>query len=200
MALLNKVKLGDIADVLNGVSDTRQSVLQYNKGTTTYSIIQPNNLGDFNEIQGLTKIARQAVIDESYFIRKNDILLKRLNPDTATLITIEMPYTTFSSNLFIIRALKGYYPAYIACLLENGGLAWLNSNIIGSVSAIKTISIKALKALEIPIIEYKKQKIIGQMWLLYKKKKQLLNQLIIEDRRLMAAVMNSVVSNDKEGK
>jgi len=192
------VKLGEIADIINGVPDSKQIELVNNASMATYNYIQPNHLGIFNDIQSPSKIKRNTPVDDSYFIRKNDILLKRLNPDTATLINEDISNTTFSSNLFVIRVFKNYYPAYIACLLENQGISWLNGNIVGSLAAIKSISTKALAALDIPAIEYEKQKVVGQMWLLYKIRKQLLENLITEDQRLMTAVINSITASAKE--
>jgi len=52
--------------------------------------------------------------------------------------------------------------------------------------------------LDIPAIDYDKQKAIGQMWLLYKKRKKLLEKMIEEDQRLMAAVINSITTGAKE--
>ncbi len=192
-----KVKLGEIAGILNGVPDKQHEPVN-NTGTITYNLIQPNHIGALNDIQNTIEIQRQTPIDESYFLRQNDILLKRLNPDTATLIKGDLLNTTFSSNLFVIRVLEGYYPAYIACLLENQGIAWLNGNIVGSVAAIKSISIKALAALDIPVIEYKKQQAIGQMWLLAKRRKRLLSGLIAEDQRLLTAVISSIAAGTRE--
>lgn len=198
VTVLKNTKLGEIANILNGLPDTKKSELVDDKGLITYNLIQPNHLGIFNDIQNTIKIKRQVPIDEVYSIRKNDILLKRLNPDIVTLVSRDISNTTFSSNLFVIRVYKDYYPAYIACLLENQGMAWVNSNIVGSVAAIKSLSIKLLAALDIPAIEYEKQKTIGQMWLLYKKRKQLLGDLIAEDQRLMAALINSITAGTKE--
>lgn len=189
---LKKVKLTEIADILNGISDPKQMKLINNGSAITYNLIQPNHLGIFNEILSTSEINRQASIDDSYLIRENDILFKRLNPDIVTLVSTDTSNTTFSSNLFVIRVFKDYYPAYVACLLETQGMAWLNSNIVGSVSAIKSISAKALAALDIPAIEYEKQKAIGQVWLLYKKRKQLLNNLVAEDQRLMKAIIKNI--------
>lgn len=191
-------KLGEIANILNGIPDSRRHELVNNATVITYNFIQPNHLGLFNDIQSNSKIQRQTPVEDSYIIRKNDILLKRLNPDTVTLISEEMPNTTFSSNLFVIRVFKDYFPAYIACLLETQGIALLNSNIVGSVTAIKSISAKALAALQVPVIEFRKQKVIGQMWLLYKKRKTLLSNLILEDQRLMTAIINNITAGTKE--
>lgn len=195
---LRKVKLEKIANILNGVPDARLSGKANTTGVITYNFIQPNHLGIFNDIHSTSEIKRYTSVDDSYFVRKNDILLKRLNPDIATLIIEDMSNTVFSSNLFVIRVFKDYYPAYIACLLENQGMIWLNSNIVGSVAAIKSISAKSLAALDIPAIDYDQQKAIGQMWLLYKKRKKLLENMIEEDQRLMAAVINSITASAKE--
>jgi len=195
---LKNVKLGKIANILNGLPDARQHELVYNVSSITYNFIQPNHLGAFNDIHRASEIKRQTPVSDGYLIRKNDIILKRLNPDAATLVREDIPDTTFSSNLIVIRVFKEYFPAYIACLLENQGIAWLNGNIVGSVAAVKSISMKALAALDIPAIEYEKQMALGQMWLLHKKRKRLLGDLIAADQRLMAAVINSVTADTRE--
>lgn len=198
MKVIKKVKLAEIADILNGISDSKQNVLFNKEKDISYNFIQPNNLGICNEVLGTSEINRQAPVDNSYFIRQNDILLKRLNPDNVTLISKEILNTVFSSNLFVIRVFGDYYPAYIAYLLETQGMAWLNSNIVGSVTAIKSISTKAIAVLEIPVIEYERQKAIGEIWLLYKKRKKLLGDLMVEDQRLMEAIINSITASEGE--
>lgn len=195
---LKNVKLGEIAGILNGIPDSKQTWPANNSGALIYKYIQPNHLGIFNDIQYVTEIRRQNPLDNSCLIHKNDILFKRLNPDIATLVDEDMLNTTFSSNLIVIRVFKEYYPSYIACLLENQGKVWLNSNITGSVAAIKSISAKSLAELDIPVVQYEKQKAIGELWLLYKKRKMLINNLIAEDQRLMAAALRSVTAGARE--
>lgn len=198
MTARKNIKLGEIADILNGIPDSRQPEAVGNAGAIIYKYIQPNHLGIFNDIQSVSEIKRQTPVGDSYLIQKNDILLKRLNPDIAMLINEDIVDTTFSSNLFVVRVFKEYYPAYIACLLENQGRAWLNSNIVGSVAAIKSISAKSLASLDIPAMQYEKQKAVGELWLLNKKRKMLLSRLITEDQRLIAALINRITVRAKE--
>lgn len=161
MTALKNVKLGEIASIVNGLPDVKQHEFMYNAGLITYNFIQPKHLGVFNDINIIAEIKRHASIDENYLVRKNDILFKRLNPDVATLVREDVPNTTFSSNLIVIRVTGEYFPAYIACLLENQGIALLNGNIVGSMAAINSISVKALAALDIPAIAYEKQVAAG---------------------------------------
>lgn len=198
MAKINSIKLGTIADILIGLPDNRQLELAGAKKTITYNLVQPNHLGVFNNIQYTLEIKRQTPIDAEYLIRKDDILLKRLNPDTATLIPEDLPGTAFSSNLFVVRLFRDYRPAYIACLLENQGISWLSGNIVGSLAAIKSVSIKALAALAIPALDWKRQEAIGRMWLLHKRRQKLLSDLMAEDRRLMSAVTRSITTSAEE--
>lgn len=192
------MKLGDIAGILNGLTDARQAGTAGGPGAITYSLIRPNHLGSCNDMERPAEITRQAPVDDSYLLRKHDILLKRLNPDTATLISDDVSNTTFSSNLFIVRVFKDYDPAYIACILENQGISWLNSNIVGSLAAINSISIKSLAELRIPVIEQAKQRSIGRIWVLHKKRKKLLEDLIAENRRLMSVLTRSVTTSAEE--
>lgn len=198
MKALKNVKLGEIADILNGMPDARRHEPVYKASFITYNFIQPNHLGIYNDIHSASEIKRQTPVSDGYLIRKNDIILKRLNPDAATLVREDIPDTTFSSNLIVIRVFKEYFPAYIACLLENQGMAWLNGNIVGSFAAVKSISVKALAALDIPDAEYVKQMALGRMWLLHKKRNRLLSNLITEDQRLMAAAIKSVTADTRE--
>ncbi len=184
------VRLGEIAHILNGVPDTKE--MKEKKNSITYKFVQPNHLGVYNDIQSLSEITRSSPIDNDYFIQKDDILMKRLNPDIVVLIKENMPRTTFSSNLFVIRAYAGYYPAYVACLLEYQGISFLSSNITGTVSAIKSVSGRSIAALNVPVVEYEKQKIIGELWLLSKMRRKLLEDLIREDRLLVTAVINRI--------
>ncbi len=200
MKALKNVKLGKIADILNGLPDAGQHEPVYKASFLTYNFIQPNHLGIFNDIHSASEIKRRTPVGDGYLVRKNDIILKRLNPDAATLVREDVPDTTFSSNLIVIRVFKEYFPAYIACLLENQGIAWLNGNIVGSLAAVKSISVKALAALDIPAVAYAKQMALGQMWLLHKKRNRLLSDLLAEDQRLMAAVIKSVTADTREGK
>jgi len=200
MAAHKIVKLGKIADILNGIPDAKQPVSENDANAITYSLIQPNHLGAFNNIQGASVIKRQSPVGENSLVRNDDILLKRLNPDNVTLINQVLSNTTFSSNLFIVRVHKDIYPAYIACFLENQGMVWSNSNLVGSIITVRSISIKALAELDIPVIKYRKQKAIGQMWLLHKKRQKLLEDLKAEDRQLVAAAINSITSGAKEEK
>ncbi len=198
MARVKNIRLGTIAEILIGLPDNRRLELVDAKNMVACNLVQPNHLGVFNDIQNTLEIKRQTPIDAEYFIRKDDILLKRLNPVTATLITDDLPDTVFSSNLFVVRLFRDYRPAYIACLLENQGISWLSGNIVGSLTAIKSISIRALAELEIPVLDWGRQEAIGRMWLLHKKRQRLLGDLMAEDRRLMSAATRSITTSAEE--
>lgn len=200
MSQIKKVKLGRIAEIINGLPDPRQPESDGRIDYIKYKYIQPNHLGVFNDIQGFSEIRRISPIDDNYILRENDILIKRLNPDHVTLVSSDLPATTFSNNLFVIRVLGGHVPAYIACVLESQGIAWLSGNIVGSVSAIKSISAKGLAALTIPAVSYQKQTAIGRLWRLAKRRRQLLTGMIAEDQRLLAAVINNLQDQIEEEK
>lgn len=192
MKVSKKVKLGEIAEIINGVANYPQHERDSMESPITYNYIQPKHLGSSNDIIATSEITKPRPVSSNYLIRENDILLKRLNSDVVALIKNEIPNTIFSNNLFVIRVSQDYFPAYIACFLEISGLVWLNVNVIGSVSAVKSISAKALALLDIPAIEYEKQEIIGNLWLLCKKRKQLLGNLMAADEHLMVTVINRV--------
>jgi len=184
-------KLGDIAQIFNGVLESVDAKeFPSDSQFFRYELIQPTHLGLFNNIHNSSVTARSSPLPPDYFLHKNDILVKRLNPDIVVLAEKDLPHTTFSGNLFVIRVSSDHYcPAYLACLLENQGFSGRTGNIVGSIAAIKSISAKSLAGLIIPFAEYEKQKLIGEIWLLSKKRRKLLSQLIEEDRRLIAGML-----------
>lgn len=198
MATSKHVKLGKIAEIINGIPDAKQTIIESEENYITYNFIQPNHLGLYNNIQGFSEIKKQNLIADDYFLRIDDILLKRLNPDNSVVIDQTLSNTVFSSNLFVIRVQDNYNPAYIASVLENS--SWENSNLVGSASTIRSISLKTLAELDIPDVDYEKQKAIGQIWLLHKKRQKLLDDFKAEDQRLITAVISSITSSTKEEK
>jgi len=198
MATSKHVKLGKIAEIINGIPDAKQTSIDSEENSVTYNFIQPNHLGLYNNIQGFSEIKRQNTIADDYLLRIDDILLKRLNPDNSVVIDQTLSNTVFSSNLFVIRIQDNYNPAYIASVLENS--SWENSNLVGSASTIRSISLKTLAELDIPNIDYEKQKAIGQIWLLHKKRQRLLDDFKAEDHRLIATIISSIISGTKEEK
>jgi len=182
-------KLGELADIINGIPDVKPAV-DTESPSITYNLIQPNHLGPYNNIQGYSELKRSNSVNDGYLLRVDDILLKRLNPDNTVIIDAAPANTTFSSNLFVIRVRDNYYAPYIAAFLEN--LTWLNSNLVGSFSAIRSTSLKALAELDIPDIDYEKQQAVGHLWLLHKKRQRLLEDFKTQDQQLFTAVMNSI--------
>jgi len=197
MTTHKNTKLTQIADIIIGIPDSKQGSSS-GENVVNYNLIQPNHLGKFNQTLGSSTIIKLNPISDSYLVRSNDILIKRLNPDYVVLIDEARPKTTISSNLFIIRVHEKYSPAYIACLLENLDSANVFGNVVGSVAPIRSISQKALAQLTIPHIPYEKQKSVGQLWLLHKRRQKLYEDLQTEDYRLMTAIAKSVTSVIKE--
>jgi len=185
------IKLGQLADIINGIPDVKPAAYTTSP-SITYNLIQPNHLGPYNNIQGYSVLKRPVPVNHNYLLRTGDILLKRLNPDNAVIVDTAPAQTIFSSNLFVIRVRDNYYAPYIASFLES--LTWLNSNLVGSFSAIRSVSLKTLAELDIPDIAYERQQAVGHLWLLHKKRQRLLEDFKTQDQQLFTAVMNSITS------
>lgn len=193
-----KTKLGAIARIMSGLPDKNPDRQRQIANGITYSFVQPNHLGDYNNIKKCTTIISSRIISEGYFLRPRDILVKRLNPDSPTLINQELKNTTFSSNLFLIRVTDQYAPAYIAAVLEHYSQMWQRSNTIGKRNAINTISQKVLAEIDVTALPWAEQEKIGEIWLMMKGRKKLLHTLLEEDTKLLLAIVSNLNAKTKE--
>ena len=191
-------KLGAIARIMSGFPDKNLDRQRQIVNGIKYSFVQPNHLGDYNNIKQCTTIISSRVISEGYFLRPQDILVKRLNPDSPTLISQEFKNTIFSSNLFLIRVADQYAPTYIAAILEHYNQMWQNSNTIGKVTVPNTISQKALAGIEVVKLPWAEQNKIGAIWIMMKHRKKLLHDLLDEDAKLLLAILSNLNTKKKE--
>lgn len=189
--------LAEVAQIISGITDIRaegESESRY-----VYSLLQPNHLLDDNSILKGTSIYRNKEIDEGLILIENDVLIKRLNPATATLVKDPLVKTVVSNNLFIIRPFSDVDSAYLACVIEEGIIS-INAQITGSSAAIKTISRKIVSEVKIPIIPLNEQKKVGLIWLLTKRRKRLLQDLMVENGKIATSVLKNMIKRKENGK
>ena len=67
-------------------------------------------------------------------------------------------------------------------------------HVTGSTAAIKAISVKKLAAITIPIISIAEQRKVGEIWKLSRKRKELLNEYMAENDRLVSMLASKIIS------
>lgn len=158
-----------------------------------YSCFQPNSFNELGEISPLQMIRRKEPVKDEELMRAGDILVKRLNHNFPFLVQEDMPETVVSTNLFIVRAKLGIYSPYLAFLLGQDGALMQIQHLSGSASGIRAISAKKLAEVTVPIVPKEKQRLLGDLWLLTRRRKKLLNEYANESTRLLSAVADQIL-------
>lgn len=186
-----KRKLSDIADIIAGVHEDKYIS---EKSGFEYCYIQPNQLSEDGSIQLTTTVFKKEKIQSNQLVKNGDILIKRLNPNIALVVSNITKPTIVSINLFIIRPSNEVVPEYLACLLEYAGVLSQVEHLSGTTASIKAISAQKLADVRIPIISVEKQKTLGQIWYLTKQKKKLLQSYIQESEKFLSALVNELIT------
>jgi len=182
-------QLDEVARIITGVAEDR--------GVTSgikYYYIQPNSYDDLGDAKRLSQIIRKEPVRAEQIVCAGDVLIKRLNPNFPYLVQSPPKQAVVSTNLFIIRPIATIYPAYLAFLFEQPGIMEQIEHLCGASAVIKAISAKKLMGISIQIIPSEKQKLLGDLWLLKKRRKKLLNEYMVENERLMIATAGRFVN------
>lgn len=177
--------LGTVAEIIPGV-DSRDA-----GGGYQYTLFQPNSFTEYGTTSDLQTIRRTETIPEKLILKPGDVLMKRLNPNFVFLMHNAEKASTVSQNLFVIRPGSAISPTYLGYLLEQKDVLSQIEQLSGSAAAIRAISLKKLIDVSIPLLPMDRQRLIGELWLLGKKRKQLLTQFIEENDKLITALYNA---------
>ncbi len=180
--------LGDIAEIIAGIPEGKK------KGDKEYKYfcIQPSHLNNNNKLVKFDVVHRTKPINEKALVKKEDILIKRLNPSSINLVMGSYENAYVTSNIIIVRCNEKIISDYIAAILEVQGLTTLKHYTKRGIT-VQTISKKELSNINIPLPDIKTQKILGEMWLLNKRKQKLLNDLTIKENDFIQSLFNTIL-------
>ena len=181
--------LSDIAEIIAGIPEEKKK----NNKEYKYFCIQPSNLNDNNKLSNIDEVFRAKPINKNALIRKKDILIKRLSSSSINLVMDRYENTYVTSNIMIVRGNENIIPEYLAAILEIQGLKTLKHYTKRGVT-VNTISKKELSLIEIPLPDLQNQKILGQIWLLNKRKQELLNDLAIKENVFIKSLFNTFLA------
>lgn len=181
-------RLGDIAEIMAGIPGFTD------KGKFKYKVVQPNSFTDTGEMNAVEVQKRDDEISERQLLTSGDILVKRLNPSFVHVVTIESVGMAVSQNLLVVRPGNEVDPYYLGYLLEQKEILGQVEHVTGSAAAIKAVSVKKLAGIAIPVIPLPEQRKAGAIWKLSRKRKQLLNEYMTENDRLVSLLASQIIN------
>ncbi len=180
--------LGDVAEIIAGIPEEKK------KGDKEYKYlcIQPSHLNDNNKLLKFDVVYRAKPINEKALVKKEDILIKRLSPSYINLVMGSYKNAYVTSNIIIVRRNEKIISDYLAAILEVKGLRTLKHHTKRGVT-VHTVSKKELSLIKIPLPNLQTQRILGEIWLLNKRKQKLFNDLAIKENDFIHSLFNTIL-------
>ena len=183
-----EMRLGDVADIMAGMPGFSDD------GRYGYSVVQPNSFTDTGLMNEVDVQRRSDELAEKQLLSVGDILVKRLNPSFVHVVTLESVGMVASQNLLVVRPGEEIDPDYLGYLLEQKDILGQVEHVTGSAAAIKAVSVKKLAGITIPVVPLPEQRKVGAIWKLSRKRKQLLNEYMTENDRLVSLLASQIIN------
>lgn len=194
------LKLGDICTIESGLILSRKRARNEMEIKRYYKVLTLNNIephGDFNE-KGLEQFPSNEVLQERYFTKIGDVLIRLNEPYTSVCIQRHQENVLIPSYFVSLEITDDHFlPEYVSW--------FLNSNIVKrqfyqAQSGTRTPNINqhVIRNLNIPKIPLYEQEKITAIHQLYVKERRLLTQLIEEKDRYYKAITNHLIESQME--
>ncbi len=187
-------RLGDVAEIMAGLTGFTD------KGKYRYSVVQPNSFTDTGLMNEVDVQRRSDELTDKQMLSVGDILVKRLNPSFVHVVALESVGMVASQNILVVRPGAEIDPDYLGYLLEQKDILGQVEQVTGSAAAIKAVSVKKLAGITIPVIPLLEQRKVGAIWKLSRKRKQLLNEYMTENDRLVSSLASQIISGGGNGR
>ena len=181
-------RLGDVAEIMAGLTGFSD------KGKYRYNVVQPNSFTDTGLMNEADVQRRGDELADKQLLSVGDILVKRLNPSFVHVVTLESVGMVASQNILVVRPGAEIDPDYLGYLLEQKDILGQVEHVTGSAAAIKAVSVKKLAGITIPVISLAEQRKVGAIWKLSRKRKQLLNEYMTENDRLVSLLASQIIN------
>ena len=186
--------LGDVAEIMAGLTGFAD------KGKYRYSVVQPNSFTDTGLMNEVDVQRRSDELTNKQLLSVGDNLVKRLNPSFVHVVALESVVMVASQNILVVRPGAEIDPDYLGYLLEQKDILGQVEHVTGSAAAIKAVSVKKLAGITIPVIPLLEQRKVGAIWKLSRKRKQLLNEYMTENDRLMSSLVSQIINGGGNGR
>lgn len=159
------------------------------KGNEEKKLLTAANLLENNQISNIVSDDKFKK-DESVIIKKNDILLKRINPTYVNFISDTNDKIYAGNNLIIIRP-KTIDAKYLAAILDINIEKFTKKNSIGAI--VPSIGRKEIEEFEIEICSKEQQIILGKYWLKTIEKRVLESKKIELEKQKSMVIINKFI-------
>ena len=187
-------RLGDVAEIMAGLTGFSD------KGKYRYNVVQPNSFTDTGLMNEADVQRRGDELAEKQLLSVGDILVKRLNPSFVHVVALESVGMVASQSILVVRPGTEIDPDYLGYLLEQKDILGQVEQVTGSAAAIKAVSVKKLAGITIPVIPLPEQRKVGAIWKLSRKRKQLLNEYMTENDRLVSLLASQIINGGGNGR
>lgn len=181
-------RLGDVAEIMAGLTGFSD------KGKYRYNVVQPNSFTDTGLMNEADVQRRGDELADKQLLSVGDILVKRLNPSFVHVVALESVGMVASQNILVVRPGAEIDPDYLGYLLEQKEILGQVEHVTGSAAAIKAVSVKKLAGITIPVISLAEQRKVGAIWKLSRKRKQLLNEYMTENDRMVSLLASQIIN------
>ena len=184
MVKVQRKTIAECATVISGVLEQKKS----NNNTVEFVAVMPNQItpDGFGDDYGKIQRNPEGLLP---YLMPGDIIIKRLNPDSAIVFSDTSVKALPSANLFVIRPETNLLdPCYLAFILESSKVINRISQRSGIGTAVSAVTASQIENCEIPLPSLEQQKKIGTLWECIKKQKRLLQGLITENNRLLQSI------------
>ena len=160
------------------------------KGKEEKKLLTAANLLENNQISDID-IDYKFKKDKSVIIKKNDILLKRINPMYINYIS-DIEDDVYAGNNIIIIRTKTIDAKYLAAILNTNIEKLAKKSSIGAI--VPSIGRKEIEEFDIKICSKKQQIILGQYWLKSMEKLVWESKKIELEKQKNKVIINKVIN------
>lgn len=179
------MKIKDICTILFSIPIKNKIPIVEKKFWITQADLKENNIFEINETY-IDFDLKTCITPQ-----KNDILIKRNNPTYVNIYDDEKE-AYLGNNLVILRT-KQIDIKYLAFIIEQQ-LEKLNA-LTNNSTFSKALNREMLEQIEVIETDKIKQKIIGEIWLLNKKKNQLMENLMVKEKLKQKITQQKIYNN-----
>lgn len=185
------MRLKEIAQVTIGILVNRE------KDDNAEKVYKLFSLKNYEEKQEYEEIRTDKDIS-SRISREGDLLFRLIYPNKIIYVDKEIANLVIPSQLCIIRANQDIIdPIFLKWYLESDeAKKQIIENVTGSI--IKTMSVSALKSLNIPDVNKTKQAHIKKLIELWEKEKEISQKLIDNKEKLYNSYINDILKNQED--
>ena len=189
------MNLENIANVKTGLVLSRKKVELKDEAKAVYKLLTLKNITEDGVIQdnSFDLFASNDILDNHYFTKKGDVLMRLSHPNTAVYIDEEQSGLLIPSYFAVIKVHQNdFLPQYIAWYLNSEEVKnELERSHAGS--RIPSTNQNVLRNLSIAMIPLAKQQILIEAWKLHLQEKNLYKQLLKEKERWFKGVSDHIL-------